>query len=194
MSRSVQLSEFNLQKESARLVIRPLKMEDYQNWLREFNARRPSQHAFDPGKMDMSECTEEWFKDLVYKHQNLAISDTAHVFGVFHKADGTHIGMVDFSTLARMNFQWARIGYTIHNQYWRKGYGKEAVSAALQIAFHNLGFHRIEAHINLDNSPSTQLAQSVGMVNEGVRKGFIYENEKWTDQLVYVVKADQYID
>ena len=188
------MSEFNLQKESARLVIRPLKTEDYQNWLSEFNARLPSQHAYDPGKMDMSECTEEWFKDLVHKHQNLAISDTAHVFGVFHKVDGTHIGMVDFSTLARMNFQWARIGYTIHNQYWRKGYGKEAVSAALQVAFHDLGFHRIEAHINLDNRPSSQLAQSVGMEYEGVRKGFIYENEKWTDQLVYVVTAENDIE
>jgi [ribosomal protein S5]-alanine N-acetyltransferase len=68
------------------------------------------------------------------------------------------------------------------------------VSAALQVAFHDLGFHRIEAHINLDNSPSSQLAQSVGMVYEGVRKGFIYENEKWTDQLVYVVTAGNDIE
>ncbi|MFP3359792.1 N-acetyltransferase, partial [Planococcus sp. SIMBA_143] len=70
------MSEFNVEKESARLVIRPLKMEDYQNWLREFNARHPSQHPYDPGKMDMSECTEEWFRDLVNKHQELAINDT----------------------------------------------------------------------------------------------------------------------
>ncbi|MFK3961093.1 GNAT family N-acetyltransferase [Guptibacillus hwajinpoensis] len=188
------MKEFSVQKESARLVIRPLKLEDYQNWLSEFNARFSQQHAYDPGNLDMSECTEEWFKDLVNKHQDLAISDMAHVFGVFHKEDGTHLGMVDFSTLARMNFQWARIGYTIHNQHWRKGYGKEAVSTALQLAFQDLDFHRIEAHINMDNRPSSQLAESVGMVYEGVRKGFIYENEKWTDQLVYVVTAESDIE
>ncbi len=188
------MKEFNLQKESARLVIRPLKMEDYHNWLHEFSVRFPSQHAYDPGKLDMSECTEEWFNELVHKHQELAISDIAHVFGIFHKENGTHIGMVDFSTLARMKFQWARIGYTIHNQYWRKGYGKEAVSVALEAAFHDLHFHRIEAHINLDNHPSAQLAERIGMRFECVRKGFIYEDEKWTDQLVYVMSEEEYME
>ncbi|PWU67183.1 GNAT family N-acetyltransferase [Gracilibacillus dipsosauri] len=78
----------------------------------------------------MSERTRERFDSLVDKHQELALTDTAHVFGVFRREDGVHLGMVDFSTLARDDFQWGRIGYTIHNQYWRIGYGKEAVEAA----------------------------------------------------------------
>ncbi|KAB2330808.1 GNAT family N-acetyltransferase [Cytobacillus depressus] len=93
--------------------------------------------------------------------------------------------MVDFSTLARDDFQWGRIGYTIHNQYWRKGYGKEAVNEALKIAFKYLNFHRIEAHINIDNSASINLAESVGMEYECTRKGFIFEFGEWTDNLIY---------
>lgn len=93
--------------------------------------------------------------------------------------------MIDIATLARADFQWGSFGYTIHNQYWRKGYGKEAVSEALHIAFEHLKFHRIEAHINLDNIPSKKLAESVGMAFECVRKGFIYENDEWTDHFVY---------
>ena len=65
------------------------------------------------------------------------------------------------------------------------GYGKEAVSAALTLAFTQLKFHRIEAHINIDNAPSIKLAESVGMEFECIRKGFIYENDEWTDHLVY---------
>lgn len=137
----------------------------------------------------MSECTKEWFHNLVKKHQMLALSDTANVFGIFRKNDGKHLGMVDFSTLARENFQWGRIGYTIHNQYWRKGYGKEAVIGALHIAFKDLQFHRIEAHINVDNAPSINLAESVGMEFECVRKGFIYEYEEWTDHLIYYINS-----
>ncbi|MER2181783.1 MAG: GNAT family N-acetyltransferase, partial [Desemzia incerta] len=41
-----------------------------------------------------------------------------------------------------------------HNHFWRKGYGKEAVNAALNLAFEKLNYHRIEAHINLDNHAS----------------------------------------
>ncbi|MBA9028534.1 GNAT family N-acetyltransferase [Peribacillus huizhouensis] len=180
---------FDFISETERLVIRPLKNEDYQNWLNEFKNRFPSQHRHDKGKIDMSECTEEWFHNLVKKHQTLALSDTAHIFGIFRKNDDIHLGMVDFSTLARDNFQWGRIGYMIHNQFWRKGYGKEAVKEALNIAFKDLNFHRIEAHINVDNAPSINLAESVGMEFECVRKGFIYEYEEWTDHMVYYINS-----
>jgi [ribosomal protein S5]-alanine N-acetyltransferase len=183
------LNTFDYIAESERLVVRPLKEEDYKNWLNEFNNRLPSQHRHDKGKIDMSECTEEWFTNLVKKHQELALTDIAHVFGIFRKDNGTHLGMVDFSTLARDDFQWARIGYTIHNQHWRKGYGKEAVREALNIAFKDLNFHRIEAHINVDNTPSMNLAESVGMKFECKRKGFIFEFGEWTDNLVYYINS-----
>lgn len=137
----------------------------------------------------MSECTKEWFHNLVKKHQTLALSDTVYVLGIFRKNDSKHLGMVDFSTLARDNFQWGRIGYTIHNQYWRKGYGKESVIGALHIAFEELQFHRIEAHINVDNVASKKLAESVGMEFECIRKGFLYEYEEWTDHLVYYMNS-----
>ncbi|WP_407681712.1 GNAT family N-acetyltransferase [Pseudalkalibacillus salsuginis] len=183
------MNKFDFVSETERLIIRPLKEDDYKNWLNEFKNRHPSQHKYDKGKIDMSECTEEWFADLVKKHQELAYNDTAHVFGVFRKDDGTHLGMIDFSTLARHDFQWGRIGYTIHNQYWRKGYAKEAVREAFNIAFRDLNFHRIEAHINIGNTPSINLAKSVGMEFECTRKGFIFEFGEWTDHLVYYINS-----
>ena len=183
------MNKFDLIAKTDRLIIRPLKVEDYKNWLSEFNNRLPSQHIYDEGRMDMSECTQEWFINLVKNHQELAWEDKAHVFGVFRKNDGTHLGMIDFSTLARSGFQWGRLGYTIHNQFWREGYGKEAVKEALNIAFRDLNFHRIEAHINLDNAASINLALSVGMEFECIRKGFIFELEEWTDHLVYSINS-----
>ncbi|RPF52211.1 RimJ/RimL family protein N-acetyltransferase [Aquisalibacillus elongatus] len=182
---------FNIVSETERLVIKPLKKADYNNWLHEFESRYPSQHRHDQGKMDMSDCTLEWFHRLVDKHQELALQDIAYVFGVFRKDDGKHLGMVDFSTLARDDFQWGRVGYSIHNQYWRNGYGKESVKEALNIAFKYLNFHRIEAHINIANQPSSKLAESVGMEYECTRKGFIYEFGQWTDNLVYFKNSNE---
>ena len=180
---------FDCKIETERLVIRPVENDDYKNWLDAFESRFPSQYRHDKGQMDMSECTEEWFIQLVKKHQELALNDIAYVFGIFHKEDGEHIGIADFSIFARDVFQWGRIGYAIHNQLWQKGYGKEAVKAAIQIGFRDLNFHRIEAHINIDNPPSIQVAKSVGMKYECKREGFIYEYGEWTDHLVYYINA-----
>jgi len=172
-----------------RLVIRPVKVSDYHEWLRGFNDRMPSQHKYDDGRIDMEDCTKEWFSSLVDKYEQLAKSDSAYILDLFLKDDGRHVGTIDFSTLAREGFHWGRIGYTIHNQFWGRGFGKEAVKAALSIAFTELGYHRIEAHINVDNIPSERLAKSVGMEFECVRKGFIFEFGEWTDNLVYYLNG-----
>lgn len=180
-------SILELQLDTERLIVRLLRKEDYRNWLNEFENQNPSQHRHDEGKRDMSDCTEEWFAELIEKHRDLAKNDIAYIFGVFRKSDNKHIGMIDFSTLERMDFQWGRIGYTVHNQHWGKGYGQEAVKAALQIAHKNLGFHRIEAHINIDNTASIKLSESVGLKFECKREKFIYEFGEWTDNLVYYI-------
>lgn len=180
----------NLYVETERLIVRPFSNEDYPNWLHQHENRFPSQHKYDQGKIDLSECTEIWFHHMVESHQELIEKDECYVFGVFHKDTKDHIGTVDLSTLLRYDFQWGRIGYTLHNQYWCKGFGRECVQSVLKTAFEKLDFHRIEAHINLDNNPSIKLAESVGMKFECVRKGFIYEFGEWTDNLIYYINAE----
>ncbi|MEF2293211.1 GNAT family N-acetyltransferase [Virgibacillus dokdonensis] len=179
-----------MQSETDRLMLRPLQNQDYERWLEGCRGRLPSQYKYDDEKMNLSGWTQEKFnKDVVAKLQQLADQDEAYVFGVFRKSDQKHIGKVEICTIMRDEFQWGLLGYTIHNQYWRKGYGKEAVKEAFNIAFKNLHFHRIEAHINVDNNPSIKLAESVGMKFECIRKGFIYEFEEWTDNLVYYTNS-----
>ncbi|WP_110114461.1 GNAT family N-acetyltransferase [Bacillus sp. CGMCC 1.16541] len=177
--------------ESERLIIRPYYVSDYPHWLAQYEQRLPSQHKYDEGKLDMSACTKEWFQEFVKKNQASANEDRLYIFGVFHQEAYTHIGAIDFSTLLRDDFQWARIGYQIHNHFWGQGYGKEAVKLALQLGFEQLNYHRIEAHINLDNDASIHLAKSVGMEYECTRKKFIYEDGAWTDNLIYVRNAEK---
>ncbi len=77
----------------------------------------------------MSVCTEAWFSDMVDNQHKSMAEDREYIFGVFRKTDGAQIGTLDLSTLMRYDFQWARIGYTIHNHFWGNGYGQESVSA-----------------------------------------------------------------
>lgn len=175
--------------ETERLIIRLLDEQDYKRWLEGFNNNYPPQHKYDDDHLDISEWTEDAFQNVVKKHRELAADDRAYVFGIFRKMDGQHIGKVEFSTIMRGEFQWGMIGYRLHNQFWRYGYGKEAVKEGLNIAFSHLHFHRIEAHINVDNIPSINLAESIGMEFECTRKGFIFEFGEWTDNLVYYKNA-----
>ena len=83
------------------------------------------------------------------------------------------------------DYQWAMMGYSIHNQFWKKGYATESVLAATKTFFTTLGFHRIELHINVDNKPSIRLAERTGFQFECVRKEFSFEDDQWTDFLIY---------
>lgn len=182
--------EIKLKSETERLILRPLQNQDYKRWLEGCRNRFPSQYKYDDNKMDLSGWTQQKFNyDVVSKFQEYADQDEAYVFGVFRKSDQKQVGKVEVETIMRDEFQWGLLGYTIHNQFWRNGYGKEAVKELLNIAFKNLHFHRIEAHINVDNKPSIKLAESIGMEFECTRKGFIFEFDEWTDNLVYYMNS-----
>lgn len=88
-------------------------------------------------------------------------------------------------TILRMDYQWAMIGYSIHNQHWGNGYATEAVLAAKQLFFDQLEFHRIELHINTDNHLSVKVAEKTGFQYECTRKSFSYEEGEWKDFLIY---------
>jgi RimJ/RimL family protein N-acetyltransferase len=61
------------------------------------------------------------------------------------------------------------------------------VKGAIQVAFNELHFHRVEAYINLDNVVSQKTAEAAEMELECIRKGFICEDGRWTDNIVFVI-------
>ncbi|MET1014055.1 MAG: GNAT family N-acetyltransferase [Paenisporosarcina sp.] len=171
--------------ETDRLIIRPYKLDDYTNWLTQHNERKVAQNPYDNGYTDMSTSTKESFNQWISDFHHRAMKDELHVWGVFRKSDGVHIGKIELFTILRMDYQWAMMGYSILNQHWGNGYGTEAVLAATRLIFDKLGFHRIELHINTDNHLSVNLAEKAGFEYECTRKSFSYEDHEWKDFLIY---------
>lgn len=167
-----------------RLEIRPLIPTDYKAWLTGHAQRLPQQTKYDPGPADLTKCTADWFEFLCQRYQELAQEDKVYIFAIFN-GQGQHLGHVDLATIRRADNQWANIGYMLHNQFWRCGYASEAVRSVLVAGFTELGYHRIEAAINLDNVASITLAKRVGMQDEGIRRGFFYENGAWVDHHIF---------
>ena len=71
------------------------------------------------------------------------------------------------------------IGYHIHKNYWRKGYGKEAAKAVLDWAFTNTDYDCLYSYMTAGNVASYATAESVGMQR-------IKEYTDETDGLLYV--------
>ncbi|GIN85823.1 N-acetyltransferase [Heyndrickxia sporothermodurans] len=169
-----------------RLIIRPFKKEDYQNWYQQFDNRLPSQYKYDDGHPpNMQASSEEWFTEWIDGFNESAIKDNMYNLGIFRKEDGANVGKLELWTILRMDYQWAMMGYSIHNQFWKNGYATESVQAAAESFFTTLGFHRIELHINVDNAPSIKVAERTGFLYECLRKEFSFENGQWKDMLIY---------
>lgn len=174
-----------------RLAVRPLAWGDYVPWLAGYQGRGPSRSPYDEGWFDPSELTEEWFVRRLKDWAKWAAADRCYPLAIVSREDGRIFGECDITTHMREDFQYGRVGYAIHNQYWGHGYATEALKALLHIGFCQLDFHRLEAHINLGNHASQRVARKAGMTFECVRRGFILEHGRWTDHEVYAAIAGE---
>ena len=59
------------------------------------------------------------------------------------------------------------LGYWIGQPYWRNGYAREAVAAAIDYAFRTLGFATVRAYTDPENTASQKLLLRCGMKRAG---------------------------
>lgn len=176
----------DIQAGNGEIVVRSAAPEDYAAFVAGYAGCGPAKNRFDEGWFDTSFMTEHWYKALLERRAREAATDYCYLFHVFRQGDGAALGYCDITTFFREDIQTAKIGYTIHNPYWGMGYGKQCVALLTQIGFGLLNFHRLEAHVNLDNPASKAVLKQNGYQMECVRKGFILEDGAWTDNEVYV--------
>lgn len=162
-----------------------LTPQDYNAFVAGYQSCGPSRSRFDEGWFNTDFMTEAWFLQLLQRRRKEAETDFCYMLDLFRKSDGRCIGYCDITPHRREDFQYARIGYTLHNPYWGRGYAAECVKAMVTIGFEQLNLHRLEAHVNLDNDASKKVLLKAGFAFECVRKGFILEDGVWTDNEIY---------
>ena len=90
-------------------------------------------------------------------------------FVIEHRAQKRVIGCLGFIRIDRFTGK-ADIGYWLGKNYWRKGFGFEAVGALVKYAFTKLKLQRLEAAIYKENRVSQALARKFGFRKEGMRR------------------------
>lgn len=75
-------------------------------------------------------------------------------------------------------FDCAETGYELNRAFWGKGIMTEAMSAVLTFGFSELGLHRIEAIIDIENERSKGLLIKLGFTYEGnLRQRFPFRDQ-----------------
>lgn len=84
------------------------------------------------------------------------------------------------------------MGYILHSDYWRQGYGTEAVTAALEHGFTTLGLNRVELWINDENIASQRLAQKVGFARRGQFSMGYQHHANTHEKFVFGLRAEEW--
>src|ERR1051326_6831357 len=101
------------------------------------------------------------------------------------------IGDLSYSNIIYGCFLSCHLGYKMDKDNLRKGYCYEALKLANSFIFDNVGLHRIEANIIPRNTPSINLIEKLGFVNEGMSPKYLKINGVWEDHIHYVLLNDK---
>jgi ribosomal-protein-alanine N-acetyltransferase len=96
----------------------------------------------------------------------------------------TMIGTICFWNILKDHYR-AEVGYILHPDLWGKGMMKEAVLAVVDYGFNEMKLHRIEGHINPENTVSGIVLEKCGFVREAYFKENFYFKGKFFDAAVY---------
>ncbi len=175
---------------SPRLEIRPYRFSDFKVLQESHRNRIAAADRFDEPIPTSREADYEKYKERLERHRSLGRNEDHFIFGVFDRKKGSFVGQVDLYTINRQ-LRWGNIGYHIQNQYYGKGYATEAGRLGLVAAFKFLGFHRVEAAMELDNKASQRVAVKLGLSFEGKRLKF-FADSGGIDMKVYATNAIDY--
>ncbi len=176
-------------KTSKRLLIRFYNANDYELWKTTHEQMPEARNQWDLKPDPEFEASRAAFKKMLRLEEKNRKTER-YYFIALDKKTGQPIGHAILYDIRRHIFQSGGIGYGIYNSYWGQGYGRELVEAMLQIGFSSLKLHRIEACIEQKNRRSLKLAQSLNMVREGIRRGFVYTGGSWKTLVVYSLLSD----
>jgi RimJ/RimL family protein N-acetyltransferase len=113
-------------------------------------------------------------------------------YAVVRSQDGRHIG--DVGVHLHENLMQADIGFSFAVAHQGRGYATEAVRAVLSQLFTVQGLLRVSAECDARNLPSARLLERVGFRREGLRPRFTWTKGEWTDDLLFGLLADDFVD
>jgi [ribosomal protein S5]-alanine N-acetyltransferase len=115
-------------------------------------------------------------------------SDGSQAFAIL--AEDRIAGTVTMSNIVHGPFQSATLGYWVAERLSGRGLATRAVGEVLEIAFGELGLHRLEAATLVDNVPSQRVLEKNGFEPIGLARRYLQVAGEWRDHLLFQRTAD----
>jgi RimJ/RimL family protein N-acetyltransferase len=138
--------------------------------------------------------TEEQTREFLNRVISFAAKEdpTQFEYALVLKKSGQTIGAVSIHKCD----DEGELGWILHRDYWKQGYGTEAARTMLQFGFETLKLRRIVATCDTENYGSYRVMENIGMRREGLfvqgRQGNKLFDYQWRDEYFYAILADEY--
>jgi RimJ/RimL family protein N-acetyltransferase len=174
--------------ETERLILRKFKEDDF-NAVHSYASSKDNTVYMLFGVNDEA-ATRAFIQRAITKASEIPIVD--HQFAVTLKDSNILIGACDL----HVRENEAEIGWILHRDYWKSGYGTELGNALLMFGFNELNLHRIIARCDSENISSSRLMEKIGMRREGlffdVRPPHKESSRAYGDELSYAILKDEW--
>ncbi|MFG2563768.1 GNAT family N-acetyltransferase [Streptomyces sp. NPDC048496] len=111
-------------------------------------------------------------------------------FVVCLRPTGAIVGGININNIVRGSMQSGMLGYVAYASTAGRGYMSEGLRLVVQLAFTELGLHRLEANIQPTNTASLNLVKRLGFRREGYSPNFQHINGAWQDHERWALTAD----
>ena len=170
-----------------RLVLRRLKGLDWRDLMELWSDEELMLHH--EGRAMGEEEVTHWLESD--SHVRLTTPDQPFHLGLELPGSDKLIGYLSLSRSDPQRLQ-AMLNLLLNRAYQRKGFGTEAVSAALGFCFKAIGLHRVAANCDSRNVAACRLFEKVGMRREGEFVKDRLLNGAWVNTVWFAMLREEY--
>ncbi len=116
-----------------------------------------------------------------YSYLRATRRDNQESYFVIDALSNELAGVININEIIRQAELSGRLGYYAFVPHAGKGLIREGLERVLELAFDELGLHRLEANIQPGNGRSIALVQGFGFRCEGKARGFLKIGNRWRD-------------
>jgi len=113
------------------------------------------------------------------------------VWAICHDTDG-HIGNISLQEISWINGSGELAVILGNRRHWGCRIGIRAGHVLLRHAFRRLNLHKVHCGTAASNVAMCRMALALGMTEEGRRRGHLFVDGRWDDQVLFGILRDDF--